>query len=349
MGISSLSKNRGTRLLRSRADHKRRWSAPRRRRFFIRIRASGLAYQHSRKTGLLRSLADHEKRWSAPRRRRFFIRIRASGLAYQHSRKTGLLRSLADHEKRWSAPRRRRFFIRIRASGLADQHSRKTGDTLLRSLADHKKRWSAPRRRRFFIRIRASGLAYQHSRKTGRRLLAAGQTTKNDGLPHGGGGFSFVSVPAGWHINTLEKPGDTSASQPGQTTKNDGLPHGGGGFSFVSVPAGWHINTLEKPGRYVCFAAGADHKKRWSALRRRRIFIRIRASGLAYQHSRKTGYTAASQPGRPQKTMVCPTGRGIAPSEQGKSKLSPSPRALPAGFPRRPASPDWRRNVSARG
>ena len=114
---------------------------------------------------------------------------RSGGSQYQHSRKTGghvCFAAGADHEKRWSTPRRRRFFIRIRASELAYQHSRKTG--LLRSLADHEKRWSAPRRRR----------------------------------------FSFVSVPASWQINTLEKPG--AASQPGQTTKNDGLPYGDGGF-----------------------------------------------------------------------------------------------------------------------
>jgi hypothetical protein len=45
---------------------------------------------------------------------------------------------------------------------------------------------------------------------------AAGQTTKNDGLPHGDAGFSFVAMPAGGHDNTLEKPGRSAA---GQTTK----------------------------------------------------------------------------------------------------------------------------------
>jgi hypothetical protein len=49
-------------------------------------------------------------------------------------------------------------------------------------------------------------------------------------------------MPAGWYINTLEKPGCCAA---GQTTKNDGLPDGNG-FSFVSVPASWQINLSKK-------------------------------------------------------------------------------------------------------
>ena len=119
-----------------------------------------------------------------------------------------------------------------------------------------------------------------------------GQTTKDDGLPYGGGGFSFVSVPAGWHVNTLEKPGCCAAWQ---TTKNDGLPHGGGGFSFVSVPAGWHINTIEKTAE-----AQADRLKSVTqeeqaeacATAARRFFIAVRGP--------------RAHAGRPRKTMVCP-------------------------------------------
>jgi hypothetical protein len=52
-------------------------------------------------------------------------------------------------------------------------------------------------------------------------------------------------MPARGHINTLEKPPDTSTSSPGQTTKNDGLPYGKR-ISSGSVPAGWQGNTIEK-------------------------------------------------------------------------------------------------------
>ena len=50
---------------------------------------------------------------------------------------------------------------------------------------------------------------------------AAWQTTKNDGLPHGGGGFSFVSVPAGWHINTIEKTAEPQADRLKSVTQEE--------------------------------------------------------------------------------------------------------------------------------
>ena len=199
-----------------------------------------LPSQRLSKTGLLRSLADHHKNdRHCPRRRlRFFIRIRASELAYRHFyEKPGLLRSLADHEKRWSAPRRRRFFIRIRASELADEHSRKAGCCAAWQTTKNDG-LPAPRAAVFHSypcqRAGISTLIEKTGLRTGQRGDLGGRNAERGVRPTAGRFFIPIYVrdvshtAAARNINTLEKPGDTFASQPGQTTEDDGLPHGRG-------------------------------------------------------------------------------------------------------------------------
>src|ERR1700729_2212274 len=95
---------------------------------------------------------------------------------------------------------------------------------------------------------------------------------------------------------TLEKRADTSASQPGRTTKDDGPPYGnrfhpyacpalskngrtrllrsrGGPRKTMVHPTEigfirMHALHSRKTGGHVCSAAGADHERRWSTLRK---------------------------------------------------------------------------------